>query len=356
VSVPSVRKWHAWSVWKTKVVLGAYLPAFARASKKAPHCTFIDCFAGSADAETWTGTAHEGSPWIALRARPPLTHALFFEIGQKAGALEEALRKDFPERAFHVVAGDCNVRIGDGLRWIREQGTPHTGPQLGPVFVLLDPDSMQLAWSTVTTLSRWTGKMNPDDFDRQGRLVELLVLFPTGPLRRSLPSTATTEEAPEEWKAEVDRLFGNNDWRVIYEAQRSGAIQGEDAWMHYVALYRLGLHGLGYKYTSVIEVRNTKNVVQYHLVFATVNKAGEDIMKRVLSDARKVLPAMVASEKLARKEHGSSLFEESDDELDRYAADPKRWALFTDAPPVPFSPMEVVIPIRDEPPTLFDQI
>jgi three-Cys-motif partner protein len=332
------RKWHAWSVWKTKVLLGAYLPAFTTACEGAPHRTFIDCFAGEADAVDMAGEPFEGSARIALKTDPPLTHAVFFELEEKAAALEVALRSEFPDRDIHVIGGDCNQRITQGLEWLRGQGTARSGPQLGPVFALLDPDSMELEWSTIETIAKWTGQTAPNDFSRQGRLVELLALFPTGGFRRSMPITAGTTEVSESTKAEVDRLFGNREWRSIYSAQRSGAIRGEDSWLWYVHLYRRGLLNLGYRYTSAIEVRNTSGVIQYHLVFATGNNTGRKVMKDVQGRARKILPAMVEDEKRVRRSGGPRLFEEEDADLDRYAEDPDRWASFTDDDPLVFDP------------------
>jgi three-Cys-motif partner protein len=336
--MPAPRQWHAWSVWKTKVLLGAYLPAFTTACKGTAHRTFIDCFAGEPDAVDMAGEPFPGSARIALTADPPLTHAVFFELEDKAAALEVALRSEFSDRDIHVIGGDCNQHITEGLNWLRSQGTARSGPQLGPVFALLDPDSMELEWSTIETIAKWTGQAGPNDWSRQGRLVELLVLFPTGPFRRSMPINPGTTEASDAAKAEVDLLFGNQEWRRIYDAQRSGAIGGEDSWMWYVHMYRRGLLDLGYKYTSAIEVRNTSSVVQYHLVFATANNTGRKVMRDVQSRARKILPAMVQEEKSARRAGADRLFEEEDADLDRYAEDPDRWAFFTDEDPPAFDP------------------
>ena len=88
----------------------------------------------------------------------------FFRAAEKiAVPLETALRTEFPDRHIHVIGGDCNERITEGLDWLRNQGTATSGPQLGPVFALLDPDSMELKWSTIETIAKWTGQAAPRD-------------------------------------------------------------------------------------------------------------------------------------------------------------------------------------------------
>jgi len=47
--------------------------------------------------------------------------------------------------------------ILDGLNRLRSQGTSRWGPQLGPAFALLDPDSMELEWTTIEAIAQWTG-------------------------------------------------------------------------------------------------------------------------------------------------------------------------------------------------------
>jgi len=131
LTVSTPREWHAWSVWKTKVLIGAYLPAFTTACKGVAHRSFIDCFAGEPDAVDWERKTLSGSARLALMADPRLTHAVFFELAEIAVPLETALRTEFPDRDLHVIGGDCNERITEGLDWLRSQGTATSGPQLG---------------------------------------------------------------------------------------------------------------------------------------------------------------------------------------------------------------------------------
>lgn len=330
------RAWGPWSVWKTEILLAAYLPLFTTASKKALHRTFIDCFAGSTrNIERGTGREIKSSPQLALEADPQFTHLLLFEKAELAASLERSLREEHRGRALRVLGGDCNSEIDRGLQWLQEQADGNRGPHLGPVLAYLDPDALQLSWRTIETIASWgMTKGQFDGFTRRNR-VEQLILFPTGPLRRTLPQPPVSA-ADDRRLAEIDSLFGTQSWRNIYEAQRDGVISGEDSWLSYVHEYRLGLTKLGYKYTSAIEVRNTKNVVLYHLVFATSNLAGQRIMGAVQDRARQVLPVMIAAEKRRRQSGASRLFDEDEVELDLIAKDPARWARLFDEAPKPF--------------------
>jgi three-Cys-motif partner protein len=356
VGAPKAREWGPWSVWKTEIVLGAYLPLFLRAAKSSLHRVFIDFFSGTTRNFDRTGQEIRASPWVALQATDGagtrFTHLLFFELAPQALALERSLRQAYPNRRFHVVPGDCNLKAIEGLAWLKSEGTPRSGPHLGATLAYLDPDGLELRWSTVETVARWCTTAPAGEYTRRNR-VELLILFPTGPLRRTLPQRGK-KAASETQRLQVDTLFGNDEWRVIYQAQREGRVVGEGSWLHYVDLYRLGLKRLGYRYTSAIEVRNTKRVVLYHLVFATSNRAGRDIMSAVQQRARQILPRMIAAEQRRRAKGEQSMFDEEDEELIQIAADPASWASFFNYDPVPFNREQHSPPAEQT--TLFDMI
>lgn len=329
------REWHSWSVWKSEVLFAGYLAEFVKAGKRSHHRVFIDCFAGSNDnVEIGTGRELAGSPRIALSVAPPFTHLLFFELPERASQLATSLTSEFPGRNLKVISGDCNLSLEDGLEWIRGQGNSRSGPHLGQTLAFLDPDSLELEWETVVKLANWQMSKNGSAYIRHNR-IELLILFPTGPMRRQL-SQPPRPEASDQKKRIVDRLFGSEDWRPIYDAQRQGKIQGEESWLHYVNLYRLQLLKLGYNFTAAIEVRNTGNVVMYHMIFATGNNTGQKIMKSVLAKASEVFPVMIDEEKSRRRGFGSRLFQESEADLERIKADPGRWARLFAEPPRPF--------------------
>jgi three-Cys-motif partner protein len=337
------REWGPWSVWKTEILLGGYLPLFTRAAQSAVHRTFIDCFAGVArNVERDTGREIANSPRLALEASPQFTHLLAFEQPENAGALETTLRADHPDRVIRVIGGDCNMEITAGLRWWYDQRQGKRGPYLGPTLAYLDPNSLELAWSTVETISRFgMAPPEPGAWVRQRGPIELLVLFPTGPLKRRLPQ-AGKPAAAESMCETVDRLFGSQEWRAIYGDQRASITTGEPSWIHYVNLYRRRLAGLGYAHTSAIEVRNTKGVVLYHMVFATSSEPGKRIMNAVMEKTREVLPRLLEEERGRRREHPGrpSLFAGQEDfaELEAISVDPERYAQLFTTTPEPYVP------------------
>ena len=180
----------------------------------------------------------------------------------------------------------------------------------------------------------------PGRLGRQ-RPIELLILFPTGPLKRTLPQ-AGKAEAARSARAKVDKLFGDHSWRPIYDDQRAGVIGGEDSWSHYVNLYRYRLLQLGYSHTAAIEVCNTRRVVLYHMVFATRNQAGKEIMGSVMSKARQGLPRLLDDERRRRRStsDAEALFaaEEWETQLAAAADDPTKYARLLTGDPQPYAP------------------
>ena len=241
-----------------------------------------------------------------------------------------------------MIGGDCNELIEAGLEWWFDQREGKRGPYLGPTLAYLDPNHLELAWATIETIARFgLTPPAPGAWVRMKGPIELLVLFPTGPLKRRLPQ-AGKSAASESMCQTVDRLFGSRSWRPIYADQRSGVTTGEPSWIHYVNQYRLQLAGLGYAHTFAIEVRNTRGVVLYHMVFATSSEAGRRIMQAVMDKAREVLPRLLAEERQRLREHPDSptLFagQAEFDEMQAISVDPERYAQLVVEPPKPYIP------------------
>lgn len=349
------REWGPWSVWKTELVLGGYLSLFLRVGSSSVHRTFIDCFAGSVEnRERGTGRAIDSSTTLAFRAQPEFTHLVLFELDGKAAQLDTALRSQYPDRRFAVIAGDVNVKIREGLRWLRNQGDSFRGPHKGQAIAYLDPDNHgQLAWDTIKDIAGFCREGGFLNEPLRERPVELLILLPTGTMRRELPVAHGTSFASTAAVNKVTRLFGTQDWLHIYNDQRRGVIFGDESWQWYVDLFRYRLKELGYDHVSAIEIRNTKNAMLYHLVFASGHTAGRALMNHVMEHASRVLPQKLQEERKAKAlANQPSLFDGLEEELEAVAASPQSYAvMFRDAPKKYESGMGGVVNVeRPEPP------
>ncbi len=330
------REWGPWSVWKTELILGGYLPRFAQAGSSSEHRTFIDCYAGSVEnIERGTGRVIESSTSLAFQTRPEFSHLLVFELAEKAEALRQTLRSAYPDRMFEVFPGDVNSEIRTGLKWWQDQGTAKSGPHLGQALAYLDPDNHgQLAWDTVERIARFASVRGPNGEYRRRRPPEQLILLPTGTLRRQLPTAKGSSRASTSEVRKATHLFGTDQWLTIYGDQRKGVLNGDDGWRWYVELFRHQLKDLGYRHVAAIETRNTRNVMQYHLVFASSHLAGRSIMQSVMEQASRVLPEKLREDRERFTRPGqTSLFDHLHHELEAIAASPESYAcLMTETP------------------------
>lgn len=171
---------------------------------------------------------------------------------------------------------------------------------MGPTFAFLDPDGMELRWETLETLAKHKSGSKYK--------VELWMLFPSAGLMRT-PSLRADPD-PQDFER-ATRLFGNDEWRRIFEARSNGLIGVGFARESSVNLMRLRLRdALGYGRTYPLEIKNTKGGTLYHMLFATDNAAGERIMSDLYKSAAKELPAM-RKEALDTKKGTPTLFDPS---------------------------------------------
>jgi three-Cys-motif partner protein len=278
------RSWGYWTQAKLSV-LDEYLGAFVRASSGPSERVYLDAFAGEGSGlDRLSGEAFKGSARIALEVgEPGFTRFRFFEKGWRAGELEARLRADYPGRDIVVSQGDCNETIPRvlselaALRW-------------APTFAFLDPDGMELAWSTLRALADHK-KGYRTAADKPEYKMELWMLFPSGGLVRTLALEEGKLTASDEQRA--TRLFGDESWRPIYDRRLDGRLAGADTREEYVNLMRWRLErDLGYRWSHPLELRNTRGVPLYHMLFATDNEAGTQIMEHVYRAAAGRIPAM----------------------------------------------------------------
>jgi three-Cys-motif partner protein len=201
-------------------------------------------------------------------ADPHFTRLRFFELPEKASELEAALREEYPGRDVRVYGGDCNDTFPTALGELAEI-------RLAATFAFLDPDGMELEWSTLEALARH--KAGYRVTGRSEYKVELWMLFPTPGLIRAL-ALDQAKLRPDDVRR-ATRLFGDERWRAIYDRRVSNHMEASEARDEYVNLLRWRLErDLGYRRTHPLEIKNERGLPLYHMVFATDNEAGDRIM------------------------------------------------------------------------------
>lgn len=313
------RPWGIWTKQKLDV-LSEYLDAFTTASKFRARGTtvYLDLFAGEAQNRLQlTGTRIEGSPIRALRAEPHLTKVVLFELPAKAASLKRELRLQFPNRDIRVWPGDCNDTIDAALAELVQQDM-----QWAPTFAFIDQQGPDIQWETLQKLA---------SHKRGSRFkTELWMFFGHALLPRGLG----IREPNEGFALQVDAMLGTTAWRKAYEARRCGDLTPQAFRDELLNWMRWQLETeLGYKWTHVFEIFNTRGQAIYAMVFATDNEAGNKIMSSVYGLAAQAFPHMLAEAVQLRDEALGNGQQLSWDFGDRGAFDPKK--LYVHTPPRP---------------------
>lgn len=266
-----VRRIGTWSLDKLAII-HLYLPAFADACQSAGGGYYVDGLAGPGLARV-KGVDGDpffvwGSPLLALRAQPRLERAVMLELGQRKVEALRARVAEYGDRAA-VYRGDVNKDLVSIVRG--------AVPTWAPCFCLLDPEGLELHWSTIQGLASLHGRR---------RKPELMILLP---LRMSLLRLLTVSRPVRRPDHEaVSRVFGDDSWEAIYRARVSDEIDPGTAKELYVDLYCEKLRRLGYKSVFerpvlTYEPPGRKRRELYHLVFATDHEVGDKIMSDVFT-------------------------------------------------------------------------
>lgn len=199
-----------------------------------------------------------GSPLISLDVRPPFSKYYFFEIVEgKVKELKEIKQKSPLKKRIEIIEGDCNLKIKEVLKEIASNV---------PFIALLDPQAGDLYWETVVEISKK---------DK----AEVLINFPFGmAINRYMP-LSDGSEITKEMQSRLNQIFGNEKWQIIYKKRRSKQLSSSQAREKYFDLYAEGLESLGYKYWCRKDLKNSKNVHLYYLIFATKKRKGLEKMR-----------------------------------------------------------------------------
>lgn len=212
-------------------------------SKRFTRTCYIDGFSGPGRV-LFKGTLFEldGSPLIALKAKPGFTDYVFCEKDRRfRNALE--LRADahtvnrnvtvWPAQDFNQVAPSIIKRIPIGWH----------------VFAFLDPFGLELNWTTVKTVSSVPHR-------------ELIINISAGLFRCA--SSSHTQDT-------VDRVMGMHDDWSLYDSKEL------------LALYKTNVGALGFEHVRDYPVRGNRGPI-YYLILATNSPTAVKIVGQRMSE------------------------------------------------------------------------
>lgn len=218
--------------------------------KKWPNRWYIDLQAGPGKNRIGN-TVALGSPLLALAAPHPSTRFIFNEMDPKLyDALCQRVSASQLAGQVTVFCDDANSVVTQVCREI---------PRSSLNIAFLDPQGLELHWSTVEQLARM-------------KTMDMIITFPTGPLPRVIQSG--NDEA-------VTRFFGTSDWRS--NCEKAGRIHRRAL----IDFYRKNLEKFDYHIVidpelggHDIVVRNSKNAEVYSLIFASKHPLGDEFWRK----------------------------------------------------------------------------
>ena len=191
-------------------IIEKYLDAYTTALKKKPFkLLYIDAFAGTGQVEIATDDKEgravlRGSVEraIAIRKRSFDRLILIEKDPQRCDELE-TLRNKHPGRDVRIVNEDSNSALQRLTRdWRGWRGV-----------LFLDPFATELEWATINSVC-------------DTRALDTWILFPIGAIRRMLPRWKKPEEVNEQWAIRLNRIYGGDSWRKLYEPSEQLSLFG----------------------------------------------------------------------------------------------------------------------------------
>lgn len=224
---------------------------------------YIDLFSGPGkNRERKTGMVSLGSPLLALATKYPFTG--YFLVDLEPGnveALKQRVSVSPLADSITIVEGDANLLVSDIVDQI---------PQSSLNLAFLDPEGLDLAWSTVETLASVPR-------------MDLIIHYPQMGLSRGMPNSIGAKS-----ETKVDAFFGNQDWIPIFQANRIG----EEKFLHRRLMdhYKAQLSGLGYEDVyrddeiGIEPLMSTDDDAPlYRLIFASKHPLGSDFWRKITS-------------------------------------------------------------------------
>lgn len=261
-----------WTIAKLDT-LEKYLNAYTTALKNQPFkLMYIDAFAGTGDINLRQEDSEarafiEGSARRAIKIEDKQFDRLIFveKDPDRCGNLLR-LQREHPHRDIQVKNYDANSFLLNMRRdWAKWRGV-----------LFLDPFATEVEWRTIEKIAEFNA-------------LDTWLLFPISAITRILPTSKKPEDVSRKWADKLNRIFGDDSWRDLYQeqhslfgcelSQRAPGIDGIRR------IYRNKLKGL-FKQRFMEESKlfvNSKNAPLFEFMFCVGNPAGIGLAKKIAS-------------------------------------------------------------------------
>lgn len=267
-----------WTIAKLDT-LEKYLNAYTTALKYKPRkdnpfkLMYIDAFAGTGEYKSrqedpsGAQVVIDGSSRRAINIKnKPFDRLIFIEKDpEKYGKLLR-LKRENVLRDIQVKNYDANSFLLNMRRdWAKWRGV-----------LFLDPFATEVEWSTIVKVAEFNA-------------LDTWLLFPISAITRILPTSKKPEDVSRKWADKLNRIFGDDSWRDLYQEQQSlfgcelsQRAPGIDGIRR---IYRNKLKGL-FKQRFMEESKlfvNSKNAPLFEFMFCVGNPAGIGLAKKIAS-------------------------------------------------------------------------
>lgn len=214
---------------------------------------YLDLYAGSGLSQvSGTNEILLGSPLIALSLDVQFNTYVFCEKDPaKLDALEQRVKKHFPNANVQFVSGDCDdprFQLGNAI------------PPGALTLCFVDPYSLDIRFKTLQSLA-------------QNRKIDFLCL-----LASRMDAGRNPHNYPKEESTKVDELLDSTDWRERWEHAKSAAAKAPNFGDFICREFCHRMETLGYLPTEPHEMRPIKRdngAVIYHLVLFSKSPLGK---------------------------------------------------------------------------------
>ncbi|MBZ0321391.1 MAG: three-Cys-motif partner protein TcmP [Anaerolineae bacterium] len=211
-----------------------------------------------------------GSPLIALASPFPATRFIFNEKNaENRNALEQRVSISPLKERVTIYQADLNELVSNICDEIRERDRQAKLEQKWSTFniAFLDPEGLELKWSTVAQLAQITR-------------MDLIINFSMNGIVRNIGSGNLQI---------IDEYFGTTAWRDI-DKYPDDKVKRRRTFIDY---YRQRLIEFGYHIVidpdlggDDIAVNNSKNAQVYSMIFASKHELGDKFWKQAAKDAK----------------------------------------------------------------------